>query len=127
MSTTDLLRQTLQALEQELHRPEIRSNAARLHALLHPDFEEVGRSGRRWSLADTVVALLSESVPVDVVSDEYAVTLLGADAALLTYRSAHRQPDGGLGRHTLRASLWVRVAGAWQMRYHQGTAAAEVW
>ncbi|MGN6827714.1 nuclear transport factor 2 family protein [Paucibacter sp. M5-1] len=124
---TGLLLNTLRALEVELHRPEVRGNAARLHALLHPDFEEVGRSGRQWGHADTVAALLSESVPVEVVSDQYAVLPLGPDAALLTYRSAHRQADDGLGRHTLRASLWVRVDGVWQMRYHQGTPAAEIW
>lgn len=127
MSSPDLLLQALRALEVELHRPEIRGKEVRVKALLHPEFEEVGRSGRKYDRAGMVAALLAESVPVDVASDDYALALLGPDAALLTYRSAHRQPDGALARHTLRASLWVHVGGAWQLRYHQGTAAAEPW
>ncbi|UXH76531.1 nuclear transport factor 2 family protein [Roseateles amylovorans] len=123
----ETLVQTLSRLEADLHRPELRGDAVRLNALLHPDFEEVGRSGRHWSRADILAMMLSETVPVEVVADGYAAVVLQPGAALLTYRAAHRLADGSLARHTLRASVWLQTQGRWQMRYHQGTAAANPW
>ena len=53
--------------------------------------------------------------------------VLGPASALLTYRAAHRQPDGSLTRHTLRSSVWRLEAEGWQLFYHQGTPAEVVW
>jgi len=117
----------LAQLEAELHLPEVRGSAPRINALLHADFEEVGRSGRHWSREAIVDMLLGETTPAEIVADNYVATELQAGVALLTYRAAHRQTDGSLARHTLRSSLWVKVGDGWQMRYHQGTAAAEIW
>ena len=121
----------LQALEVELHHPGVRCSRARLEELLHPEFHEVGRSGRAYD-RPTILRFLAEQGrsaegPPDVVPDRFAVTRLGPDAALLTYRAAHRQPDGSLARHTLRSSVWKRVGAAWQLLYHQGTAAETPW
>jgi hypothetical protein len=126
----DLLNE-LQGLEVELHHPGVRLDAARLELLLHADFHEVGRSGRAYD-RPTILRFLAEqglSVegPPSVVADGFAVRALGPTAALLTYRAAHREPDGSLARHTLRSSIWVREAHTWQMLYHQGTAAETVW
>ena len=117
----------LRELECELHLPEVRRNSARLNALLHSEFEEVGRSGRQWSRDAAVKMLISETVHVDVIADAFVATELQPGVALLTYRSAHRHADGSLTGHTLRSSVWVLVRGNWQMRYHQGTIAAETW
>jgi hypothetical protein len=127
---SDLLTE-LQALECELHHPGVRLDEARLQALLHADFHEVGRSGRAYD-RPTILRFLAEQGrsaegPPDVVPDRFAVTRLGPDAALLTYRAAHRQPDGSLARHTLRSSVWRRVGDGWQLLYHQGTAAETPW
>ena len=125
--SNDELVNTLSELETALHRPEVRGSASRVNALLHADFEEVGRSGRYWSREAIVEMLLGETVPVEVVADKYVATQLQPGVALLTYRAAQRQADGSLARHTLRSSLWIRAGDQWQMRYHQGTAAAEIW
>jgi len=121
----------LQALEVALHHPGVRLDEARVSALLHADFHEVGRSGRAYD-RPTILRFLAEQGrstegPPSVVSDQFAVRPLGPAAALLTYRAAHRQPDGSLTRHTLRSSVWVREGSAWQMLYHQGTAAETPW
>ena len=114
MSHDDLsLLDTLRALEVELHHPGVRSSAERLSQLLHPDFHEVGRSGRQYD-RETIIRWLR-------------VAPIAPDAALLTYRSAHRQQDGSLAHHTLRSSLWLKTSQGWQMRYHQGTPAAQPW
>lgn len=112
----------LQALEVQLHQPEVRGDAARLEALLHDDFHEFGRSGASYSKSDIVAQLLAAAQHAHVVADNFLVRSLAVDVALLTYRSAHALPDGTLHRHTLRSSIWQRCDGGWQMSFHQGTA-----
>lgn len=73
----------------------------------------------------TYLASLSDSPPV--VSDAFLVAAMGTDVALLTFRSAHVSQDGSLGMHTLRSSLWLNSVNGWQLRYHQGTPAADPW
>jgi len=126
----DLLSE-LQRLEIELHHPGVRLDDARLQQLLHADFQEVGRSGRRYD-RPTILRFLAEQGrsaegPPDVVPDQFNVHQLGPAAALLTYRAAHRQADGSLTRHTLRSSIWRHGAEGWQLFYHQGTAAEVAW
>ncbi|UUX95555.1 DUF4440 domain-containing protein [Aquabacterium sp. J223] len=117
----------IQALEVELHHPGVRCSVARLQQLLHKDFHEVGRSGRAYD-RETIIRFLGEQkAPPSVASDEFSLAQLAPDVVLLTYRSAHQKPDGTLENHTLRSSVWVRVAESWQLRYHQGTPAAFPW
>lgn len=117
----------LQALEVELHHPGHPCSRERLEQLLHPGFHEVGRSGSPYT-RDTVIQYLAGlASPPAVLSDGFAVTLLEPTLALLSYRSARRSPDGGLDLHTLRSSVWQRTALGWQLRYHQGTPAAQPW
>ena len=117
----------LQALEVELHHPGVRLSRERLAQLLHPQFHEVGRSGRAYT-RETVISYLSvqESQP-EVVSKNFAMSELGPEVVLLTYRSAHNVPTEGLTNHTLRTSIWLKVAASWQLRYHQGTAFEQQW
>lgn len=119
------LRPLLQSLETELHHPGVPCTPDRLRALLHPDFHEVGRSGRAYD-RDTVIAWLSQQAPQpQVQSTRFAVTPLGSHHALLTYRSAHRRADGSEHMATLRASVWEHTPdfaeSPWRLRYHQGT------
>lgn len=120
----DLLAE-LQALESELHRAGRHSAGERLEQLLHPSFHEVGRSGRHYDRDDILRLLASRVTVPDVVASRHAVRLLADGAALLTYRSAHRAPDGGLTLQAHRCSVWLRGACAWQLGYHQGTPADE--
>lgn len=126
LSVNPLL-QELQALEVELHHPGVNCSPERLERLLHPEFHEVGRSGRPYH-RETVVSYLSKvrAQPV-VVSDAFAVAVLGAGAALLTYRSAQVEKETGLTKHTFRSSVWLETTVGWQLRYHQGTVAADLW
>jgi hypothetical protein len=122
-----LLLSELQALEVELHHPGARCDRARLGQLLHAEFHEVGRSGRAYDRAIILKYLSEQESSPSVISDDFAVSQLAPDIALLTYRSAHRKEDGSLVDHTLRSSVWVRVENLWQLRYHQGTPAHEIW
>ena len=101
------------ALERSLLTDAVRADPSAVAALLHPDWYEIGRSGRLWTRPELLAAIgvLAEPVTVDVVQ----VDRLGEDAILLSWRS--QGADGS----TLRTSLWVRSGGDWVQRFHQGT------
>lgn len=104
--------QQVVALERSLLSDEVRSDRAAVAALLHPDWQEVGRSGRLWRRDD----LLADIGPIEPVELEVvALDRLGPDTILLVWRASAD------GRSTLRSSLWLRSGGQWQQRYHQGT------
>lgn len=117
----------LQELEVELHHPGTRSSRARLEQLLHPEFHEVGRSGRQYDRETVIRFLAGQQGPPPVASDEFSFSPVAPGVALLTYRSAHRREDGSLIDHTLRMSVWVLGSAGWQLRYHQGTPSAHTW
>jgi len=117
----------LRSLEVELHHPGVRSSRTRLDELLHPDFDEVGRSGRAYDRETVLGFLASQATHAPVESDGFRLVVLAPGVALLTYRSAHRTADGALQLHTHRSSLWMNDAIGWRLRYHQGTPAAETW
>lgn len=117
----------LQPLEVELHHPGIRSNRERVEQLLHPEFHEVGRSGRTYDRQQIVLYLSSQQSFAVVESNCFSASELSPGVVLLTYRSAHVGADGKRERHTLRSSLWLKSGATWQLRFHQGTAAEEVW
>ncbi len=117
----------LQALEVELHHPGVRCSRQRLEQLLHPEFHEVGRSGRSYNRETIVNFLATQESQPTVASKDFKVSILGPGIALLTYRSAHVVDSESLVNHTLRSSIWLKTDSVWQLRYHQGTAAAETW
>ena len=122
-SSTSLLL-LLKALELELHKPAARGDATRLHAVLHDDFREVGRSGATYDKTDILSRLPAEMTPLVVVADHFKLRRLGEACALLTYRSAHRLADGTFDGFTLRSSVWEHSTRGWQMTFHQGTPTA---
>jgi len=102
------------ALEEELLRPETRADFGRMAMLLHPDFAEIGESGRMWTREEIINALRADPAANGGL-DLLAVDRLGEDSILLTYRSRGRSGS------SLRSSLWLREAGQWRLRFHQGT------
>lgn len=104
----------VEELERELLGPLVRGDIGRTAVLLHPDFMEIGSSGRVWTRDAMMMAL--EEDP----GERTDIEILGADrigpgAVLLTYRNFARSGT------TLRSSLWVLDGGRWRLRFHQGT------
>ncbi|WP_306233640.1 ribonuclease HI family protein [Agrococcus beijingensis] len=99
-------------LERSLLTDAVRSDPAEVAALLHPEWEEIGASGRRWSRDE----LLAEIAPLPqrVELELLATHELSADTQLILWRSVGDEP-------ALRSSLWVRSGGRWRQRFHQGT------
>ena len=126
MHMSDKLLSELRDLELELQLPSVRRSRERLLELLHPDFYEVGCSGRTYARQEVVRNLLSGQPGAEIRSANFRIALLGPDAGLLTYESAHVGKFGEECRLTHRVSVWVRSAIGWQMRYHQGTPAHDL-
>ncbi len=97
-------------LERHLLNPAVRGDAAALDALLHREFVEVGASGRRWTRAEVIAALVADPHTSHDVQNLH-VDELAHGIALVTYDLAG----------TRRMSLWVKEVARWYLRYHQGT------
>ncbi len=101
-------------LERELLEPAVRSDAARVAELLHPEFEEIGRSGRLWG-RDAIVQALADEESETVELEVLGTQVVADGVILLTGRTTDAR--GG----SLRSSLWQRSGGRWRLRFHQGT------
>jgi hypothetical protein len=106
--------------ELSLLRPDVRSSAEAVQALLDPEFVEVGASGRRWDRKAMVAALGTGEItdPEPIEATEVAGVRLADDLVHITYVS--RRTGGTSVR---RSSVWRRTDGTWRLYYHQGTPA----
>jgi ribonuclease HI len=104
--------------ERSLLSPAVRGDRAQLEALLHPDFVEIGASGRRWTRSQIIDELLAAPTVGDLEVADLAVRALSAEVLLVTY-TTHRR--GVTGR---RSSIWVRTAHDWVVQFHHGTPVA---
>ena len=115
----------IRALEEALHRPDIRRSRETVDALLAEGFVEFGSSGTVYHRAETMDLLAEEEDVDDNIPEtsDYVLTQISPDAVLLTYRTM-RQGSDGSERHVLRSSIWKHDGERWQMLFHQGTVTA---
>ncbi|MBT8797945.1 nuclear transport factor 2 family protein [Microbacterium flavum] len=99
----------------ELLDSDVRREPDRVRELLHPDFVEIGRSGRRWTMSATIAALEAETSRIQPETDEWLFNEVSPSLILVTYRITG---DAGSSRH---ASLWDLSGAIPVVRYHQGT------
>ena len=104
-------------LERSLLTRAVRGDRARLEALLHPEFVEIGASGRRWSRAEMLDALLQEPTVTAVEAFDLVARQLAPEVVLVTFTTRR----GTTLVH--RSSIWVRRGGDWTVVFHQGTVA----
>jgi ribonuclease HI len=104
----------VEALERELLGPDVRGDIGRTGVLLHPEFMEIGSSGRVWT-RDAMMMALEEDPGERTELEILGADRIGTGAVLLTYRSYARSGT------VLRSSLWVLDNGRWRLRFHQGT------
>lgn len=98
--------------------PAVRSSAALLAELLHPDFRELGASGREWDRASVIAMLTQEgdaSPPRPITTSKMRGVRLAPDVVHLTYDSDSN------GRRAHRSSLWRLTGDRWLLYFHQGT------
>ncbi|WP_104107826.1 ribonuclease HI family protein [Nocardioides sp. 616] len=100
------------ALERSLLTDEVRSDPAAVAALLHPQWQEVGQSGRIWSREE----VLAEIGPLPETSlDVVSVEEVAPDLLLLVWRSSSARGSA------IRSSWWLRTSSGWVQRFHHGT------
>jgi ribonuclease HI len=104
-------------LEESLWSASTRFDRVYMDALLAEEFVEFGRSGRRYDRTQ-ILEIPAEEIDADL--DRFAVKVVAADVALVTYRSVVRYPGGV--QHAWRASLWAWDGERWRLHFHQGTA-----
>jgi len=104
----------VEELERELLGPLVRGDIGRTAVLLHPDFMEIGSSGRVWT-RDAMMMALEEDPGERTDIEILGADCIGTSAVLLTYRNFARTGT------TLRSSLWVLDGERWRLRFHQGT------
>lgn len=107
--------ESVKRAETELHDSTSRRDRARVEALLHPDFVEIGRSGTLWSRAAMIEALLSEAPRPTPQADEWEFSEVSPGLVLVTYRLSR---DGAPSRHS---SVWDTTSTPPRVRFHQGT------
>ncbi|MFF1879329.1 RNase H family protein [Leifsonia sp. NPDC058230] len=110
--------EVVERLERELLEPAVRSDSSRVAAILHQDFEEIGRSGRLWG-RDAIVQALATEEATAVDLEVLGTDRLTPESILLTSRTTDARGS------SLRSSLWLRVNGRWRLRFHQGTPEAD--
>ncbi|WP_185996004.1 ribonuclease HI family protein [Nocardioides campestrisoli] len=99
-------------LERSLLTDRVRSDPAAVAALLHPQWQEIGASGRLWSREE----LLAEIGPIpETTLDVVTVEQVEPDQVLLVWRSV------GSDQVALRSSWWTRRHGRWVQRFHHAT------
>ncbi len=109
-------------LETSLLKPEIRSSASDLDLLLADDFREFGSSGEMYD-KNLILERLpkdTQASPVEFLVSDFQIQELAENIILTTFKTDKISPDKG---HTfaLRASIWRKTNGNWQMIFHQGT------
>jgi len=107
--------ESVKLAETELHDSTSRRDRARVDALLHPEFVEIGRSGKLWSRSAMVEAMLTEKPRPTPQADDWQFSELSPGLVLVTYRLSR---DGLPSRHS---SLWDTTTTPPRVRFHQGT------
>ncbi|MFJ9059470.1 DUF4440 domain-containing protein [Streptomyces sp. NPDC102409] len=97
--------------------PVVRASPEVLATLLHPEFREIGTSGRLWE-RDTIIAMLTDPgapQPGPLTASRMRGDQLAADLVHLTFDTESK----GLRSH--RSSLWRLAEGRWLLYFHQAT------
>jgi hypothetical protein len=97
--------------------PEVRGSADQLGELLDPDYQEIGKSGRLWTRAEMIAALVADTDPAEnsINFSDMSGRRVGPGFVLLTYVTQVE------GRRARRSSLWRQSMKGWRVLHHQGT------
>ncbi|MEZ5778781.1 MAG: nuclear transport factor 2 family protein [Paracoccaceae bacterium] len=109
----------LPMLEESLWRAATRYDPVLMGRTFAPDFFEFGRSGRRYRREELLFDP-QDAQEIDATLHDLTLLPLSQDLVLVTYMSEVRRPGGTEWGN--RSSIWDRSSGAWQLRFHQGTA-----
>ena len=105
-------------LEEGLWMPERRFDPEWMDRILHPDFNEVGASGRVYS-RNTIIDTPRVQFEAQLPHKDYKLELIEEEVALARYISL--DTFQGVPRYAHRMSIWISTNEGWRLRFHQGT------
>ncbi len=112
----------LRDMEVELHQHKTRADTKKLQLLIHPEFKEIGYSGKTHDFKSTLKNLpLEKNSGLEIWSQNFCYTEFSSTVIQVTYRSAHLDSNGILSRYAKRSSVWVNESGNWKIIFHQAT------
>ena len=112
--------------ELSLHQFDIRTNQDSLSTLLHPEFLEVGKSGKTYNYQSIIESMgLEKRTDSSIHSQDYECIRLDNNAYLILYRTAVIDRKGAASDYAKRSSVWIYDGEEWKLRYHQGTPCAK--
>ena len=107
------------AIEGELRLldPVVRASADLLATLLHPEFHEIGTSGRLWDRRTIIAELTSNDAPQPgpLTASRMQGEQLGENLVQLLFDTESK------GSRSHRSSLWRLTDDGWRLYFHQGT------
>ncbi len=107
-------------LERSLWEPDTRNDPAHVDRLLHPEYREVGSSGRVWTRDEILEPVGDFSAQLA----EFEAHELAPGVVLTSYVSVVDDlgdVDEVVQAPVTRTSVWLQVDGRWLLRHHQGT------
>jgi hypothetical protein len=109
----------LKSREPIFHRPEFGTTRTDFERMMHPDFWEIGASGRRYSREYALAELEKRHQhPHEDVwgTSEFHCRELAPNIYLLTYTLIQNRI-----RKTRRVTIWQKTEVGWKIMFHQGT------
>jgi hypothetical protein len=107
-------------LEQRLAQVGGRLSAEDISSLIAEDFVEFGASGKVWSKAEIIAAMLQWPL-IERAVENFTVRELSDCVCLVTYKAVRVAKDKQTSSFSLRSSIWRYTGGRWQIVFHQGT------
>ncbi|WP_299497153.1 DUF4440 domain-containing protein [uncultured Shewanella sp.] len=112
--------ETLITLEKACIQADIRASKSALADLIDDDFIEIPCSGIPFNKASALSRIPNE-LPPKFTQQDYALTMLAPNVALLTYQASITKERGSQVSYSMRSSIWRFKVGRWRMCFHQGT------
>ena len=111
----------LYELEESLWRAKDRFSLEKMEPIFAADFFEFGRSGQTYTREQIMpTAESSGDIPIELPLINFKARWLAENVVQTTYISKLHYADGlAVGN---RSSIWSKLNGRWEIRFHQGTA-----
>ena len=109
--------QKLHELEESLWKSETRFNEEYMRTIMAKDFFEFGRSGKIYSIDESLTASYQE-IGAKLPLKDFAIHEIDEKVVLITYISEVQYDEIEIGN---RSSLWLKNEDGWKLKFHQGT------
>ena len=107
----------LYELEESLWKSETRFNEEYMRTIMAKDFFEFGRSGKIYSIDESLTASYQE-IGAKLPLKDFAIHEIDEKVVLITYISEVQYGEIEIGN---RSSLWLKNEDGWKLKFHQGT------